>query len=77
MYHMIEFNAALASDSENPRSSAKRSEPLRVQKITRAIVRLRPYVVEIDKELVEVADLQFEDGTIAAQVPFAMFHFVE
>jgi hypothetical protein len=76
MFHMIEFNAPLPDEADEKGSSADYSEPLRLRKITRAIVRLRPYVVEIDGDLVEVADLHFEDGTVAARVPYARFHFV-
>jgi hypothetical protein len=76
MFHIIEFNAPPPNDGGRAGAS-RRSDPLRVQRLTRAIVRLRPYVVEINEELVEVADLHFEDGTVAAQVPYARFHFVD
>lgn len=77
MYHMIEFNVPARSQPDRPGASDNNAEPLRVQRITRAIVRLRPYVVELNGELVEMADLHFEDGTVAAQVPYARFHFVD
>lgn len=77
MYHMIEFNGPSAKKVDRNGSSQDNAEPLRVQRITRAIVRLRPYVLEMNGELVEVADLHFEDGTVAAQVPYARFHFMD
>jgi len=76
MYHMIEFNAPLPDQADHGNASRHDSEPLRLRRVTRAIVHLRPYVVEINGDLVEVADLHFEDGTVAAQVPYARFHFV-
>jgi hypothetical protein len=75
MYHLIEFNTAFTADLEiSPR---QRLERVRVRKGTRAYVRLRPYVVETAGELDEVADLDFEDGSVTRQVPFERFHFVE
>jgi len=77
MYHMIEFDNASTTDADRDDSPSRRSEPIRARQITRAMVRLRPYVVEMDRELFEVADLYFEDGTVLPQVPYARFHFVD
>jgi hypothetical protein len=52
-------------------------ERLRVRKGTRANVCLRPYALDMAGELVEVADLHFEDGTVTRQGPFERFRFVE
>ena len=38
---------------------------------------IKPYVVETADDLVEVADLFFEDGTATRTVPFAFFSFVD
>jgi hypothetical protein len=40
-------------------------------------VQLRPFVLETDEGLLEVADLFFEDGTAARAVPFASFSFID
>jgi len=75
MYHLIEFNTAFNADLEI--SPKQRMERLRVRNGTRANVGLRPYVVETSGELIEMADLFFEDGTVTRQVPFERFRFVE
>jgi hypothetical protein len=75
VYHLIEFNTAFTVDLEV--SPKQRLERLRVRKGTRANVCLRPYALEMEGELVEVADLYFEDGTVTRQVPFERFRFVE
>jgi hypothetical protein len=38
---------------------------------------IKPYVVEAENGLVEVADLFFADGTATRRVPFELFSFVE
>jgi hypothetical protein len=75
MYHIIEFNVTLSADLEV--SPSQRLERLRVQKGTRAYVGLRPYVVQTPGGPTEVADLYFKDGTVARQVRFEHFRFVE
>ncbi len=75
MYHLIEFTTAFMADLEVP--SRQRLERLGVRPGMRAHVRLRPHVVETAAGPVEVADLQFEDGTVARQVRFEQFRFVE
>ncbi len=75
MYHLIEFIADFIADLEvSPRQSLER---VRVRKGTRVFVGLCPYIVETASGPVEVADLYFEDGTVARQVCFERFHFVE
>lgn len=75
MFHLIEFKTGFLADLEiSPR---QRLERLRIQKGTRAHVRLRPSVLETAEGPVEVADLYFEDGTVTRQVPFDRFRFVE
>ncbi len=77
MYHTIEFDRALTLEADVKISAKHRPEPLRIRRATRAILRLRPYVLEMNRQLVEVADLYFEVGIVAFQVPFERFHFVE
>ncbi len=74
MNHLIEFNSGFITDLEiSPR---QRLERLRVRKGMRACVGLRPHVLETLAGPVEVADLYFEDGTVARDVRFRQFHFV-
>jgi len=40
-------------------------------------VQLRPFVQESADGPMEMADLYFEDGTVARSVPFGCFSFVE
>ncbi len=75
MYHTVEFTkdlmvVLLGSLKEPP-------GPTPVGKGSRRRARLRPYVLETEDGLVEMADLDFEDGTTARGVPFACFRFVE
>jgi len=77
VFHMIEFNVPLPDPELREEDMRPRSDPLRVRRVTRALVKLRPYVVTLSGDLVEVADLHFEDGTVAHQVPYARFHFVD
>ncbi len=75
MYHLIEFTASFTADLEvSPR---QRLERLGVGRGTQALVCLRPHVVETAGGLEEVADLFFEDGSVARQVPYERFRFVE
>jgi hypothetical protein len=73
--HLIEFSVAFTTDLEV--SPKQRLERLRIQEGTRAWVGLRPYVVQTPGGPIEVADLYFEDGTVARQVRFEQFRFVE
>ncbi len=50
---------------------------MRVGPGTRLHAQLKPYVVETEGGLVEVADLFFPDGTATRAVPFASFSFAE
>jgi len=75
MYHTIKFGVEFQCDLEI--SPKHRLERLLIQKGTRLQAHLKPYVVESEDGLVEVADLFFEDGTATRMVPFACFAFVE
>ncbi len=75
MYHTIEVCHGFITDVEiSPRH---RLERLRLRKGTLVTVSLRPYVVEGDDGPVEVADLYFEDGSVARGVRFEQFRFAE
>lgn len=74
MDHLIEFRTAFTADFEVP--SRQRLERLRLPKWTRALVGLRPYVVETAGGPVEMADLYFPDGSVARGIRFAQFRFV-
>jgi hypothetical protein len=40
-------------------------------------VQIKPYVIETEDGLIEVADLYFADGTTTRRVPFEAFTFVD
>ena len=74
MYHTIEFGAEFTADLEiSPRD---RLERLLLHRGTRRQAQIRPYVIETEDSLVEVADLHFPDGTTTRMVPFEFFSFV-
>jgi hypothetical protein len=75
MYHTIEFRKELAIDLEvSPKLPLER---LAVRQGTRTKVQSKPYVIETEAGLIEVADLYFADGTTTRMVPFEAFMFVE
>jgi hypothetical protein len=75
VYHTIELAVDLLADLEiSPKHQLER---LQLRKGTRLPVQVKPYVVEGEDGLVEVADLFFEDGTATRTVPFACFSFVD
>ncbi len=75
MYHLIEFGEDLMIDLEvSPRKPLER---MRVTRGARLRAQLKPYVVETEAGLVEVADLFFPDGTATRAVLFASFFFAE
>jgi len=73
--HHIEFCTAFTTDLEIlPKQWLER---LRVLKGMRAYASLHPYVLETAEGPVELADLCFDDGTVARQVRFERFRFLE
>jgi hypothetical protein len=75
MYHTIEFAEELIVELEfSPTDWLKRR---RVRRGTRLQAQIRPYVVETEDDLIEVADLFFADGTLTRTVPLASFSFVD
>jgi hypothetical protein len=74
MYHTIEFRRELLVDLEvSPKLPLER---LALRQGTRTKAQIRPYVIETEDSLVEVADLHFPDGTTTRMVPFEFFSFV-
>ena len=75
MYHTIEFTVNATIDLEV--SPNRWREQVLINKGQRLRVQTKPYVVETDDGLVEVADLFLEDGTTTRMVPFEAFSFVD
>ena len=75
MYHTIEFRRELLVDLEvSPKLPLER---LALRQGTRTKAQIKPYVIETENGLIEVADLYFADGTTIRKVPFESFSFVE
>jgi hypothetical protein len=75
MYHTLEFRLNLVLDLEtSPRNWLQQ---LKIEKGARLKSQLKPYVVETVDGPVEVADLFFDDGTVARAVVFACFKFAD
>lgn len=75
MYHTIEFVKEVLVDLET--SPKHWLEQMLIRCGTRLQAQIKPYVVEAENGLVEVADLFFADGTTTRRVPFELFSFVE
>jgi hypothetical protein len=75
MFHTIEFNADFTLDLLVSRKLPM--ERVLIARGTRAQAQLKPYVIEEADGPVEVADLFFEDGTVAQRVKFAVFCFID
>jgi hypothetical protein len=75
MYHMIEFGAAFVAEVQV--CPIVRLSRLKFEKGTRWSAEIRPYVIEGVNGPVEVADLCFDDGFTARNVPFSKFCFVD
>jgi hypothetical protein len=75
VYHTIEFAVEFEAALEVSRKLPL--ERVRIRKGDRVEAQLRPHVLETDGGPVEVADLFFVDGTVARNVPFESFAFVE
>jgi hypothetical protein len=75
MYHTIEFAEELMVDLEiSPKHWLER---MLICRGTHMQAQIKPYVVETEDDLVEVADLFFADGTTTRTVPFESFSFVD
>ena len=75
MYHTIEFVKEVLVDLES--SPKNWLEQLLIRPGTRLQAQIKPYVMESENGLIEVADLFFADGTTTRRVPFEFFSFVE
>jgi hypothetical protein len=75
MYHTIEFGDEFLVDLEI--SPKHHLEKVILPKGSRLRAEIKPYVVETEYGLVEVADLFLEDGTAARGVRFDTFAFID
>jgi hypothetical protein len=75
VYHAIQFTVAFVADLEVSRK--QHLERLQIRKGDRFIVQMRPHVLDQHGIPIEVADLFLDDGSIARNVPFAYFTFVD
>jgi hypothetical protein len=75
MYHIIEFADDMWADLE--RSPKQPLERVQLRRGARMGAQIRPHVVETLAGPVEMADLFFEDGTAARNVPFCRFTFAD
>jgi hypothetical protein len=75
MYHTIEFREPVALDLEVSRKHPL--ERISVRRGVRLRAQIKPYVIDSEEGLIEVADLFLEDGTTTRGVRFACFAFVE
>ena len=75
MYHTVQFATDLNVDLET--SSRQRLERMRLKAGDRVQAQVRPYVVESEEGLFEVADLYLADGTTIRGVCYAAFSFVD
>jgi hypothetical protein len=74
-YNTIEFADEQVFDLEiSPQHWLKR---MIIRQGTRLQAQIKPYVLETEKGLVEVADLFFADGTTTRRVRFESFCFVD
>jgi hypothetical protein len=75
MFHTIEFRGQATLDLEiTPNHCLKQFV---IRNGARLRSKIKPYVDETEEGPVEVADLEFEDGTVTRKVPFECFAFVE
>jgi hypothetical protein len=75
MFHTIQFVAEFVALPELVPQEQRRRVLMR--KGDRLKAQVRPYVVQTNRGLVEVADLFFEDGSMTCRVPYRYFSFVE
>jgi len=75
MFHQIEFRLRGLAELETPGKS--NLEQLVIKQGTRLNAEIKPYIVETRRGPVEVADLFFEDGSVARAVRYATFSFVD
>jgi hypothetical protein len=75
VFHTIQFAVEFVALPEIPPRQGRLRTLIR--KGDRLKAQVRPYVVETKRGPVEVADLSFEDGSIARRVPLRCFSFVD
>lgn len=75
MYHHIEFRLRGLAEVERPGSL--HTEAIAIKGGTRLRAVVQPRVIETKQGPVEVADLNFADGSVARGVRFASFRFLD
>ena len=75
MFHEIEFRWVVLAEVDRPGYALL--ERAVITEGTRLHANIRPYVAESPDGPIEVADLFFEDGSIARAVRFAAFRFLD
>ena len=75
MFHAIEFRCEFLAKVERPGHAGLEQVP--IEEGTRLQAEIKPYVAESGDGPIEVADLIFEDGSIARAVRFAAFRFLD
>jgi hypothetical protein len=75
MVHAIQFRWVVVAELDRPGRADRQRVIIRVG--TRLHANIKPYVVESREGPVEVADLRFEDGSVARAVQFAAFRFLD
>ena len=75
MLHAIEFRWVVLAEVERPGYAYL--ERAVIKEGTRLRAEIKPYVAESEDGPIEVADLSFEDGSIARAVRFAAFRFLD
>jgi hypothetical protein len=75
MFHRIQFRLKALAELERPGHLPLEQLLIKAGTQTRALI--KPHVRETKQGPVEFADLHFEDGTIARDVRFASFTFVD
>jgi hypothetical protein len=75
MFHAIEFRGVVFTEVDRPGYALLEWDL--IKEGTRLQAEIKPYVTESDEGPIEVADLIFEDGSVAREVRFATFRFLD
>jgi len=75
MVHVIEFVTDWKAEIQT--RPGRPLEKMILHQGARRCAEVRPRVIEMGKDLIEAADLFFDDGSVARNVPFAAFFFAE
>jgi hypothetical protein len=75
MIHEIEFRWVVLAEVDRPEYAYL--QRVVIKEGTRMHARIKPYVAQSPDGPVEVADLYFDDGSVARAVRFAAFRFLD